>query len=364
MLVGCGGSSGPSAIVFDDTVPPVSVVTTTTVAVATTTGVPATVPASGWQAADTEWQNVTGNLAGMASECGNLTRVAAHPELDLVMAGVALHGLWSLGADGTWTELGQGAGSARIVNRASVFVFDPENPDVFWEAGIYNGGGVYRTDDGGQTFTQLGNAVHSESLGIDMTDPGRSTMLTSTHEQPQIQLSVDGGEHWNDITRALPSIADPGIPVATLVLDAQTFLFATTKVVLRSADGGASWSPVTNSGVTGQPAVLADGSLVWFTADGFIIRSTDQGATWTAIPGGVTGSALLLPDGTVVGLRGSALVQSPDGGQTWKALGPALPFTPDSVTFSPARQTFYASHFDCGNAVLDDAIASLAVTPP
>jgi len=42
------------------------------------------------------WVNVTSNLAGMASECGNMTYVSAKPNEDLVIAGVAQRGLWAL----------------------------------------------------------------------------------------------------------------------------------------------------------------------------------------------------------------------------------------------------------------------------
>ena len=43
-----------------------------------------------------------------------------------------------------------------ITNRPSAIVYDPEHADTFWEAGIYNGGGVYKTEDNGKTFVQLG----------------------------------------------------------------------------------------------------------------------------------------------------------------------------------------------------------------
>jgi hypothetical protein len=38
------------------------------------------------------WTNATGNLAGMASECGNLGLVSANPCSSMVIAGVATMG--------------------------------------------------------------------------------------------------------------------------------------------------------------------------------------------------------------------------------------------------------------------------------
>ena len=61
----------------------------------------------------TPWVNATGKLlAGMVSDCGNMSYVSAKPDEDLLIAGIALDGLWSStdgGATwnpmGTWTQL-------------------------------------------------------------------------------------------------------------------------------------------------------------------------------------------------------------------------------------------------------------------
>jgi hypothetical protein len=50
----------------------------------------------------------------------------------------------------------RGARSAAIVNRPSSIVYDPVHSNVFWESGIYNKNGIYRSDDGGTTFSALG----------------------------------------------------------------------------------------------------------------------------------------------------------------------------------------------------------------
>jgi len=108
------------------------------------------------------WANATGNLANMASECGNLGLVSANPCSKMVIAGVAKAGLWGTEDGGkTWSKLGSGAGSAVITNRISAVVYDPAHPGTFWESGIYNGGGVYKTTNNGETFDQLGDVTHN-----------------------------------------------------------------------------------------------------------------------------------------------------------------------------------------------------------
>jgi hypothetical protein len=124
------------------------------------------------------WVNVTSNLAGTTSECGNMTFVSAKPDEDLMIAGIARQGLWGSRDGGTsWHRLGSGSGSATIVNRTGSIIYDPARSEVFWESGIYNGNDVYRTDDDGSVFRGLGSARHNDSVSVDFTDRNRRTLL-------------------------------------------------------------------------------------------------------------------------------------------------------------------------------------------
>src|SRR4051794_40036206 len=100
------------------------------------------VAASTPAAAAPAWVNVTGNLANMPSECGNLTMLFPMPGSGGLIAGIAQKGLWVNASGTSWTHLGDGAGSDVITNRPSWIVYDPLNSNAFWESGIYNGGGV------------------------------------------------------------------------------------------------------------------------------------------------------------------------------------------------------------------------------
>ena len=94
-----------------------------------------------------------------------------------IIAGIAKQGLWQTTDGGkTWTPLGQGAGSDVIVNRPSRIEYDPTSSDTFWESGIYNSSGVYRTTNGGMTFQHLGIARHNDFVSVDFSDPQRRTM--------------------------------------------------------------------------------------------------------------------------------------------------------------------------------------------
>jgi len=312
------------------------------------------------------WVNVTSNLAGMQSECGNLTMLSATPNSGTVIAGVAKGGLFATNDDGaSWTPLGTGAGSAVITNRPSSIVYDPKDASTFWESGIYNGGGVYKTTDAGQTFEQLGDIGHNDLVSVDFSDPERKTLLVGGHEQQQtLYLSTDGGGSFTQIGMNLPSGSH--FSSAPLVLDAQTFLLGAcgygdgTCGVFRSGDTGQTWELVSDLPVAARPLWAADDSIYWSTSyDSGIARGADRGTTWSkAADDLVTSYPVELPDGRILTVRGDHVVVSADQGVSWDPVGDALPFKVSGVTYSAQRKTLYVWHWDCGDIVLPDAIAS------
>ena len=215
------------------------------------------------------WANATGNLAGLGSECGNLSNLSSKPDEDMLIAGVAQQGLWaSTNGGNSWARLGTGAGSATITNRTSEIVYDPQHLQTFWESGIYNAGGVYRTTNDGTTLLAQGNITHNDSVSVDFTDPQRQTLLAGTHEQSgHLYRSTNGGMSWTDIGSSLP--AGTGFSSQALVVDATTHLLGTYTYsntggglgIFRTTDGGQTWHQVFSSPVQGHPLVMADGTI-------------------------------------------------------------------------------------------------------
>jgi photosystem II stability/assembly factor-like uncharacterized protein len=314
--------------------------------------------------------NVTANLAGMPSECGNLTIVVARPDAGTVIAGIALHGLFATEDGGkTWSPLGAGAGSAKIINRPTSLLFDPAHPGTFWEAGIYNGGGVYRTTDGGVTFTQLGTIGHNDAVSVDLSDPDRKTLLAGGHEMKRhLMLSTNGGQSWSDIGMNLP--ADSHFASVPLVLDARTFLLSScgwgdgTCGIYRSADAGGTWTRATDL-PPGPNWVQTPDGAIYFTiyGDAGVMKSTDRGVSWTKVASGMSSNALIeLPDHRVVGATANRMMITSDAGKTWAPFGAAAPYAVHMLTYSAMLKAFFIRKADCGNAVLPDAVMKLPLT--
>jgi photosystem II stability/assembly factor-like uncharacterized protein len=322
------------------------------------------------------WTNVTNNLAGMSSGCGNMQSVFVKPDEDLLIAGVAGRGLWgSRDGGGSWQSMSSNAVAGNITNRPSSLVFDPQNPARFWESGIYAGPGVFITMDDGNTFAPLGNVTHCDLVSVDFSDPNRQTLVAGGHEASKtLSRSVDGGMTWTDIYTGLPPDSNCTFP---LVLSAQSHLVGCGGYgggptgIYQTVDGGGTWNQISASGGAEAPLLASDGSIYWANPSSRgLTRSTDNGQHWSDV--GVAANVISsvhpieLPDGRLatLGAQRTVLV-SADHGASWKSVSTVLPYT-DAVglVYSKPRKAFYIWHFTCElsgpGPVPADAIMSFA----
>ncbi|HTQ03920.1 MAG TPA: hypothetical protein VMI54_08680 [Polyangiaceae bacterium] len=303
------------------------------------------------------WDDATTNLAGIASDCGNLYYVSAKPDEDRLIAGVVAEGLFESTDGGqSWSPIGTGKGSDAIANRPSQILYDPDDTNTFWETGIY-GPGVFETTDDGDTFKELGDVNATEGLGIDFTDPKRETLLAGGHEKSQtLFLSTDGGTKWNSIGNALPS--GTGASSCPLVIDSQNFLlgisnYGGTPGIFRSDDAGETWNAVSAVGGYRPPLLATDASSSIYWSDdsgGAIVRSVDQGMTWTPTAG--TGAdngttPVELPDKRIAVLGKRYVLVSADQGASWRPVSPPLPYAPWGLAYSSYERAFFIWHWTC-----------------
>lgn len=317
---------------------------------------------------DGEWENATSNLADMASECGNLSYGSAKPDEDLLIVSVARHGLWgSTNGGDKWNPIGTGSGGDLITNRASSLLFDPEHPETFWESGIYNGNGVFKTTDDGKTFVAA-DITHNDFVSVDFSDARRKTLLASGHEQAhKLYLSTDSGVTWQEIGDNIPDEAH--VCPFPYVVDAQTFLLGCGSYgggktgIYRSTNAGASWTLVSEAGGGSAPLVAKNETIYWASeGTAGMTVSKDKGKTWSAPVGAgvITGAQPWeLPDGRLAELSMASVVISDDGGVTWSPGSAALPYRPTGFFYSSQQKAFYVYHYTCDpgdNPVAADAV--------
>lgn len=103
------------------------------------------------------WVNVTGNLAGTPTECGDIASIYAVPNVNEVITPISNNGLWASTDDGAnWAKIGGKSGDT-ITIRMTQMLFDPVNTNTWYIGGIYHQPGVLKTTDGGASWIPLGD---------------------------------------------------------------------------------------------------------------------------------------------------------------------------------------------------------------
>lgn len=238
---------------------------------------------------------------------------------------------------------------------------------------------VLRTTDGGLTWTPQA-ALHSSlnfyAYGLAFAD-ANTAVLSGIYADgsPTVLRSTDAGLNWTQVYNSVSGSLS-GYPGKPAFLNASVGLVPANHQLLRTTDGGSTWSVITlgtgqwiNSlvalpngqvlGVGGQDTASllrsTDGGLTWTTLTALpgwlqylrdlsfvdsltgmgtigaggsgpaqLARTTDGGLTWTLVP--VTGSAgffdavTLSSDGSGVAINGNLAFQSGDFGATWQAV--------------------------------------------
>lgn len=191
-------------------------------------------------------------------------------------------------------------------------VTDPGDPERVWVA--ISTGGVYRSEDGGGTWQarnrgivagflpgdeppEFGQCVHK--MALQPAVPGR--MFLQHHWG--VYRSDDGADSWQDVGGALPSdfgfplVVDPDDPDTVYVIPLESDEFRATPEarcrVYRSTDGGASWSGLTEGLPQGDAylTVLRDAftasadpaGLFFGTRTGELFGSLDSGEHWSTL---------------------------------------------------------------------------------
>jgi len=182
------------------------------------------------------------------------------------------------------------------------------------------GGSFVRSTDGGLTWTP--GATADGRTRLEVVSPTVVLAWGEASADARVLRSADGGQTWAD----LGNVIGAGTHAFTVV-DAQTVVASdVTGGVFRSANAGLTWTQVfTSPGprpgfLSSVAPVFADAQTGYFGyGNGFVIKTTDGGATWTQISSGV-GASLTdvdrFADGAMiaVGANGAVLTRAAAGG--------------------------------------------------
>ena len=254
---------------------------------------------------------------GPALMAGRIADIAIHPHDDNIWyVAVGSGNVWkTVNAGVTWTPIFDDQGSYST----GTVTIDPNNPETVWLGTGENvggrhmgyGDGIYRSDDGGQSWTNMG-LKESEHISRIIVHPNNANIIWVAAQGPLwskggergVFKSIDGGNKWKQVlgdkewVGATEMVIDPRDPERLYAATWQRHRTIAAYMgggpgtaLYKSNDGGESWEkmtkglPTTNMAKIGL-AISSQSPDVLYAAieldrrKGAMYRSTDRGVTW------------------------------------------------------------------------------------
>ncbi len=254
---------------------------------------------------------------------GRVVAVAGHPtELATFYFGAVAGGVWKSDDSGTyWRNISDGYFSSAAVGAIAVSSSDPNvifvgTGEACPRGNVSAGDGVYRSTDGGRSWTQVGLEAtkHIARVRIHPRNPNVVYVaalgdIFGDSEERGIYRTTDGGESWERVL-----FGDERSGAADLTMDPNNprIMFASLwearrkpwnfssggpgSALYRTTDGGDTWECISGNkglpgGIKGRMGVAispARDGRVWAiieAEDRGLYRSDDLGETWELVSG-------------------------------------------------------------------------------
>jgi photosystem II stability/assembly factor-like uncharacterized protein len=212
-------------------------------------------------------------------------------------------------------------------------------------------GSCASTVDAGQKWTAW-KTNHLDFGAVDWDATGKAFLAVRHESGGVLCLSTDGGHTWKNLGKAGPDtkIVKEDREYKMLgMFDANTLLASRGSGILRSIDGGAQWTQVSDAKLTAPIMRVRKGVGYWMSDKGLLVTK-DKGATWTVASPvkAVFGPYFGKDDQHMIVVAKEGFSESTDGGATWKVVAPLPPtfnvaLVGPNYAWDSVHDIFYAS---------------------
>jgi photosystem II stability/assembly factor-like uncharacterized protein len=216
----------------------------------------------------------------------------------------------------------------------------PTQPSFVY-AGTARGGSIYRSTNGGDSWSAMPLGISAHVVRAFAMDPADGRPLYAALEYEGLLRSTDGGDSWSHAHSGLVGSAVESLlvrPGSAKVVVAGTV----GQGIFRSTDAAATWQRTGLAGmrIDGLSSVPGAPQRIYAAASGGLFRSVDGGAAWGRVSslnrrGLVDVAVAPSAPKTVYVISYSALWRSTNGGQTWQRMRSLEPLS--SVTVHPRK---------------------------
>ncbi len=213
----------------------------------------------------------------------------------------------AMSTNGNWSQIGpiaspgNATGQPNGLGRVNGICFHPTDPNKFYIGSP--SGGLWYTSDGAISWSVLTSTTPSLGVSSILLHPtNTSLILIGTGDRDAgdspgmgIYKSIDGGTTWSSSNTGMGNLT-----VGMMIRypsDPNMILACTSGGIYKSVDGGLTWTRKSSNTSNYKDIRLnpGDPTIVYATEGGKFYRSTNSGDTWTQITSGViTGNRLVI----------------------------------------------------------------------
>ena len=221
---------------------------------------------------------------------------------------------------GSWASIGRNY----LLSKVKTIAIDPKNPDIVYLG--TNGEGVFKSNDGGETFEPINNNLSESYINAIIIDPDNPNVIY-TGTATGIFKSFNGGRDWEEMDLGMGRLEVLSLafdPANSQIIYAGVYNEKAAGGIFRSKDGGNSWENIglQSEQVNSITITIGENSFIYAGTGSGVFRSVDSGTTWVKSSFNKAANVIKLGSANLIYIASfGGVYKSIDSGTTWILTG-------------------------------------------